>query len=257
MYGHMTGSMSSPLAQWFARYGYPLALALAIALFVLLRRHGPALRAGAERVRRFFVPLSSLGAVAVFVKIAEDVQERETTRFDRAVSLALHRLDSPAMDAVMLSFTFLGSFPAIAAVMVGATIWRLSRRDKRGAAMLVGVAVVTELLNLILKEAFRRSRPSLFHEIATLHSYSFPSGHAMSSAAVYGSIAVLVARDAPARAGAAIGAAAVLAFLIGVSRIYLGVHWVTDVLAGWAAGLFVLLAGTYLLGKADARGLAT
>jgi undecaprenyl-diphosphatase len=119
--------------------------------------------------------------------------------------------------------------------------------------MLAGTTLATELLNLALKETFRRSRPSLFEEIATLHSYSFPSGHAMASAAAYGAVAVLVARDCPSRAPVAFAAAAVLALLIGASRIYLGVHWMTDVLAGWAAGLFVLLIGAYLLARSDAR----
>jgi undecaprenyl-diphosphatase len=117
-------------------------------------------------------------------------------------------------------------------------------RDRGGAVTLILVAVVTELLNLSLKEAFQRPRPSLFHEIATLHSYSFPSGHAMTSAAVYGSVAALLARAYPARRRAILLGACSLVFLIGLSRVYLGVHWITDVLAGWAAGAFIALAAS-------------
>ena len=119
--------------------------------------------------------------------------------------------------------------------------------------MLVGVTLVTEVLNIALKEAFQRIRPSLFEEVATLHSYSFPSGHSMASAAVYGSVAVLVARACPAWERLALTSAAALVLLIGTSRIFLGVHWPTDVLAGWAGGAFVALVGTYLLKRAEAR----
>ena len=70
---------------------------------------------------------SCIGALAVFAKIAEDVQEQETSSFDRAVSLGLHQLDSPAMDVAMRAFTFLGSFPFVTAVVVGVAIWRLRR----------------------------------------------------------------------------------------------------------------------------------
>src|SRR5712671_4691667 len=197
-----------------------------------------------ERLHWALVPAAGLAMLGVFVKIAAEVQERETTALDRAVSLTLHRLDSPFMDAVMLAFTLLGSFPAVAAVVAAAAIWRVRSRDRRGAAALVLVAAVTELLNLALKEAFQRPRPSLFQEIATLHSYGFPSGHAMASAAVYGSVATVLARAYPARRRAILLGACSLVLLIGLSRVYLGVHWITDVLAGWAAGAFIALAAS-------------
>jgi undecaprenyl-diphosphatase len=195
-----------------------------------------------DRCRWLLVPAAGLGALGVFAKIASEVQERETTAIDRAVSLALHRLDSPLMDAVMLGFTFLGSFPAVAAVVVAAAVWRVRAGDRRSAVALVLVALVTELLNLALKEIFQRPRPTLFQEIATLHSYSFPSGHAMASAAVYGSAATVLARAYPRRRRAILLGTCALVALIGLSRVYLGVHWITDVLAGWAAGAFIALA---------------
>jgi undecaprenyl-diphosphatase len=204
-----------------------------------------------DRCRWLLVPAAGLGALGVFAKIAREVQERETTAVDRAVSLALHRLDSPMMDAVMLGFTFLGSFPAVAAVVVAAAVWRVRAGDRRSAVALVLVALVTELLNLALKEIFQRPRPTLFQEIATLHSYSFPSGHAMASAAVYGSVATVLARAYPNRRRAILLGACTLVLLIGLSRVYLGVHWITDVLAGWAAGAFMTLAASLAAGAPD------
>jgi membrane-associated phospholipid phosphatase len=197
-----------------------------------------------ERLRWALVPAVGLALLGLFAKIASEVQERETTAVDRAVSLALHRLESPLLDAVMRGITFLGSFPTVAAVVVAAAIWRVRSRDRRSAVTLILVAVVTELMNFALKHTFQRPRPSLFHEIATLHSYSFPSGHAMGSAAVYGSVAAVLARAYPAHRRAVLAGACVLVLLIGLSRVYLGVHWITDVVAGWAAGAFIALAAS-------------
>jgi undecaprenyl-diphosphatase len=237
------------LHDWAGRAGpFLLAVVLAGLLVILVHGYG---RARAGGLRRFLLPGLCVAAAGAFARIANEVHEQETSAYDRALSLALHRLDSPIMDAAMRVFTFLGSFPAAAGVVLAVAIWLLRRRDKAGAAMLLGVAVVSELLNLALKETFQRARPSLFTEIATLHSYSFPSGHAMSSAAIYGAVAVLWARAHPGQAMAARLIAAALVLLIGTSRIYLGVHWFTDVIAGFAAGVFVLLTGTYWLQEAD------
>jgi undecaprenyl-diphosphatase len=241
------------LHDWAGRAGpFLLAVLLAGLVVVLVHSYG---RATAGGLRRFLLPGLCLAAAVAFGKIANEVHEQETTAYDRAISLTLHRLDSPIMDTAMRAFTFLGSFPAVAAVALAVAIWLLRRRDKAGAAMLIGVAAVSEMLNLALKETFQRARPSLFAEIATLHSYSFPSGHAMSSAAIYGAVAVLWGRAYPGHTRAARLIAAALVLLIGTSRIYLGVHWFTDVIAGVAAGLFVLLAGTYWVQETDhARG---
>jgi undecaprenyl-diphosphatase len=108
---------------------------------------------------------------------------------------------------------------------------------------LLGVIAVNEGLNFGLKHLFGRLRPNLFEEIATLHSYSFPSGHAMAAAAIYGMIAVVIARLAPSLRLSVGPVAVALALLIGLSRIYLGVHWITDVLAGYAAGATILFGG--------------
>src|SRR5258706_15793550 len=126
------------------------------------------------RLRWALVPAVGLALLGVFAKIASEVQERETTAVDRAVSLALHRLDSPLLDAVMRGITFLGSFPAVAAVVVAAAIWRVRSRDRRSAGTLILVAGGTGLMNFALQHTFQRPPPSLFPQIATLPHYSFP-----------------------------------------------------------------------------------
>jgi undecaprenyl-diphosphatase len=235
------------------RLRFLLAVLGAAAAVVVVGRWWRPLATHLGKLDRFLVPALGLAALGIFAKIAGEVREEETSTLDRAISLAVHRLDSPAMDLVMRAFTTLGSFPVIVAVVVAASAWRIRNHDKRGAAMLIAVTGVTELLNLALKETFQRARPSLFTEIATLHSYSFPSGHAMASAAVYGSVALLAGKACPEHRLAFAVGAAVLVLLIGLSRIYLGVHWFTDVIAGITAGLFVLLAGAYALEAAERR----
>ena len=210
-----------------------------------------------SRLQDWLGPVLALLLLGGFTKIAGEVQERETSALDRAVSFGLHRLDSPFMDAAMRALTWLGSFPPVAAVAIGFSLWRLRRKDRRGAAMIALVAIVTEALNLVLKQSFQRARPSLFDEVAALHSYSFPSGHAMASAAIFGAAAALVGRAAPQRRRAAGIIAALLVIGIGISRIFLGVHWVTDVLAGYAAGGLVFLTGLFLLQRADRRAAAS
>lgn len=257
--GYLLGESWSLLNQWVGHAGlFLLAIVIAGALLVWAKRHGRrwAARLGnylpdALASRTVLLAIGALVATGVFAGIADEVVEHETSAFDRAVSLALHRLDSPIMDVLMRGFSMLGSFPVLLAVVI-LTVTLCLRRGDRGAAYTVlAVSIATEALNFILKHAFERPRPSLFTEIATLHSYSFPSGHAMSAAAIYGIVTAVLARFWPQRARPVLIIVPVLVLLIGMSRIFLGVHWVTDVLAGFAAGLFLLLGGLYLLGRGD------
>lgn len=203
-------------------------------------RHLPA----ALRAKPFFAfALFAFASAAVFAKIAEDVVELESIRFDRSVGLWMEGLRNPALDLLMKCSTFIGSFPAqacVAAIVLG---WCWLRKDRAAFVGLLAVVAVDESLNRVLKNIFDRPRPTIFEEIATLHSYSFPSGHAMAAVANYGMMAVVVGRLVPALKKPAYGGTAFLALLIGLSRIYLGVHWVTDVLAGYVAGAAILFAG--------------
>lgn len=192
-----------------------------------------------------FLPfaLFAFASAAVFAKIAEDVVENESPRLDRNVSLFVHGLANPLLDLMMKIFSFVGSFPTQACVAVGVLTWCWVRKDRAAFVALLAVVAVDESLNRILKNIFDRPRPTMFEEIATLHSYSFPSGHAMAAVANYGMMAIVVGRLVPAIKDWVYGGAVILALLIGFSRIYLGVHWVTDVLAGYAAGAAILFAG--------------
>jgi undecaprenyl-diphosphatase len=197
--------------------------------------------------------LAGLGTLGLFIDIAHEVVARETSDLDRTVSLAVHGLDCAPMDVMMRVFTFMGSAPFDFALVAVVTGWCLHQKARRAAFTFLGVAGSAEGLNLILKHFFGRARPNLFEEIATLHSYSFPSGHAMASAAIYGMAAVVITRLEP-RLGTPLAILApLLVFLIGFSRIFLGVHWMTDVIAGFAAGAFIVFVGMFILERGQAR----
>lgn len=187
--------------------------------------------------------LLCFASVAVFAKIAEDVVEHESPRVDLIVSFWVHGLDTPTLDSVMDFFSSVGSFDAASCLAVGVLVWCWIRKDHAALVGLLGVQIIDKSLHRILRDIFERPRPAIFQETATLRSYSFPSGHAIAAVATYGMIAVVVGRLAPRLKKWLYGAAAILALLIGLSRIYLGVHWFTDVVAGYAVGAAVLFAG--------------
>jgi membrane protein DedA with SNARE-associated domain/membrane-associated phospholipid phosphatase len=263
--GYLFGQSWDLLHRWLGRAAlFGAALIVALGGVVLVRRFGAPLLAsvGTRLPARFALrelgfAAASLGAIGLFAKIAEDVVTKESTAFDEHVSLALHRLANPVLDQVMLIFSAIGSAPAVITVALMVIIWSLRRRDFPAAIALAVVAGVVEGLNLVLKLAFHRSRPSLW-EFVTLHSYSFPSGHAMAAVGIYGMVAFVMAQRWPRLRRLIMALACLLILLIGTSRVYLGQHWPTDVLGGYAAGAFLLAVGVYALqrvtGPRSARG---
>jgi undecaprenyl-diphosphatase len=136
-------------------------------------------------------------------------------------------------------FTCLGGAVGVTVVVAAATIWLLARRARVEAALLVVVAVGIQILVFSAKHGYARPRPDLGSAIPLPSSYSFPSGHAATGVAVFGLLGLLAATLARTRAQrvAAVAAGFALGALIGASRVVLGVHYVTDVLAGAFLGL--------------------
>jgi len=195
------------------------------------------------------VPLAVLAfiaaAVYAFAQIADEVMDGEIKPFDEAILRALRNpadLADPIgprwLEAAMLDITALGGTAVLTLITAG-VIGFLLMDQKRGAALFVLVAVVGgSLLTTLAKFAFARPRPELVAHLAHVSSYSFPSGHALSSAVTYLTLGALLARtQASKRIKAYLLAAAVLlTLMIGSSRVYLGVHYPSDVLAGWSLG---------------------
>ncbi len=185
------------------------------------------------------------GALAAFIQLADEVIEGDTRALDEAILLALRTpgdrsdpLGPGWVEELGRDFTALGGVGILVSMSLAVVGYLLIER-KRHAALLVVVAVVGGLLiSTLLKEGFDRPRPDLVPHGAIVYTASFPSGHSMLSAVVYLTLGALLAR---VHAGLALKAyfllvAAILTLLVGVSRVYLGVHWPTDVLAGWAGG---------------------
>lgn len=202
-----------------------------------------------DLARQELLPLLLLvlvaGGVWVFAEIAEEVREGDTVNVDRAILLAMREpedLSDPLgprwLEETGRDFTALGSIGVLAALTLAVCGFLILDRKER-AALLVFAAVGGGFLgSTLLKESFQRSRPDLVPHGMHVYTASFPSGHSMMAASTYLTIGALVARVQKRRRARAfiLFLAALLTLLIGLSRIYLGVHWPTDVLGGWTAG---------------------
>jgi len=188
--------------------------------------------------------IAALGAFA-FMAIADEALEGDTHAFDESILKALREPGDasnpigPAWLADMMAdLTALGGIAVLTLLVVGVVFYLLSV-GKRGTALLVGGAVGSgAILSTLLKLGFDRPRPDLVAHLSHAYSSSFPSGHAMLSAVTYLTLGVLLARAHERRRTKIIVMTygVTLTVLIGLSRIYLGVHWPTDVMAGWALG---------------------
>jgi undecaprenyl-diphosphatase len=202
------------------------------------------------------------GLLVVFAFIAEKVLEDEPFAFDRSILLALRNTANPAepigpawLQEGARDLTALGSFTVLG-IILAAVVGYLFLVGKRAAAWLVLVAVVGGvILNTLLKLGFARPRPD-FVPAARVFTHSFPSGHAALSAVAYLTLGALLAQlHRPTRVRIYFMATGVLlALLIGLSRIYLGVHYPTDVLAGWCVGAAWAWACWALMTRLQKRG---
>lgn len=193
-----------------------------------------------------------------FLGIADEMAEGETRGFDTAVMLAMRTADhndplGPAwFEFAVRDITALGGYAVLTLLTLIAAGFLIATKKYADALLLFVAIAGGDLLSETLKIGFARPRPDLVAHVVEVSSASFPSGHAMVSAATYLTIGALLARVQERRSVKTyIHVTAVLiTLMIGVSRVYLGVHWPTDVLAGWCLGaawsiLCVTIAGWF------------
>lgn len=191
---------------------------------------------------------TAVAAVLFFAWLANEVLEGDTQYFDERVRLLIHQAASPPLTALMGAVTMLGAPWVLLALGCCAVLGFLRAGWRRAAALFLVTMAGAALLNFALKWSFHRTRPTSFFDTPLPASYSFPSGHAMLSFCFYGILAALLTARLSSRAArlAIWLGATVLVVLIGVSRVYLGVHYPSDVLAGYAGALVWVL--TVVLG---------
>jgi undecaprenyl-diphosphatase len=184
------------------------------------------------------------GGVWIFGSLADAVIEGGTLAFDRSVLLAMRRpgdlapIGPPAVAEAARDLTALGGV-AVLGLLTVITAGYVVLDGKRRMAFFMCAAIASGLgISLVLKDAFQRPRPDIVPHADYIHTASFPSGHSMMSALTYLTLGALLARSQERKRMKAyiLLVAALLTFVVGLSRVYLGVHWPTDVLAGWTAG---------------------
>lgn len=189
----------------------------------------------------------AVGAAALFVllKINSEVAEGEALNFDRALLLAFRDASDPGHTAgpawlalAARDITALGGVTLLTTLTLLSAGYLVAARRWATALFLIAAISSGATASTLLKLAFARARPDLVTHLVDVHTASFPSGHAMNSALTYLTLGVLLARTerSPRVKAYLIGAALTLTLLVGATRVYLGVHWPTDVLAGWVVG---------------------
>jgi undecaprenyl-diphosphatase len=188
--------------------------------------------------------VAALGFLA-FAGIADEALEGDTHGFDEAVLLAMREpgdstnpVGPPWVEHAVADITALGGYAVLTLIVLAAASF-LVLTGKRAAALFVIAAPLSgAVLSETLKLGFARPRPDLVAHLAEVQSMSFPSGHAMLSAITFLTLGALLAQAHERRRikNFVLGAGIVLTMMVGISRVYLGVHWPTDVLAGWSLG---------------------
>ena len=202
------------------------------------------------------------GALAGFAALTDEVAEGGTGRLDRLVLLAFrvpghpdialgpHWVQEAARDV-----TALGGFTVLTLVTVLATAMLVIHGRRRQALVFVATVAIAQAVSAVLKTWIDRPRPTLVEHLDLVYSSSFPSGHAMMTPAVYLTLAGILAAGEAKRSEKLLllGGAALLSVAVGVSRVYLGVHWPTDVLGGWTLGAATALAASLVLHRSARR----
>jgi len=195
------------------------------------------------RILLIFLVLAAMALV--FLKLASETTEGETLGFDRAIMLALRSTTDTAipagpawLQATMLDVTALGGTSVLTLITLAVTGFLMVSRKAATAGFVLAAITGGAILSFALKAIFARPRPDVVAHLVQVDTSSFPSGHAMNSAVVYLTLGVLLASTRKSHAVRIylIAIAIALTLAVGCSRVYLGVHWPSDVIAGWIVG---------------------
>jgi undecaprenyl-diphosphatase len=222
------------------------------------------LRALAKRIetRTLAVWIACVGSLWAFLSIADEVGEGETDDVDRVLLLWLRTpgdLSDPIgprwFEEAMRDITALGGFTLLTVTVIVGTLMLIFHDRRREAAVFAITVILAQISSEVLKAVFDRDRPTLVAHGGYAYSQSFPSGHSAMAAVTFFTLATVVASvEAKKRTKALIyGMAITFVVTVGISRVYLGVHWPTDVVGGWALGASWAFAAWIVLGLLKVR----
>lgn len=182
----------------------------------------------------------------VFTKVAKDVfTDHETMAFDKGILLAINGISDRFLDAFMPVATDLGGVIGVGLLSILFFGMFIYKSEYRRATIIAVSVAGAAIINQILKSVFERARPDLWEQLVHESSYSFPSGHAMASAALGFAIIACLWRSRWRWYG--VGVAVIYILFVAFSRLYLGVHYPTDIIAGWAvSGAWVAIVAALL-----------
>lgn len=201
--------------------------------------------AGRVEARTLAVWIAVVALPWLFLNLADEVGEGETDVLDRHVLLMLRTPGDPTdpigprwVEEAVRDVTALGGFTLLTVTLVVATILLIFHDRRREALVFAVTVIAAQVSSEIFKALFDRDRPSLVAHGSHVYSQSFPSGHSTMAAATFFTLAMVLATlETTQRTKLLIvGLAAIFVMAVGCSRVYLGVHWPTDVLAGWTLG---------------------
>ena len=178
-------------------------------------------------------------ALGAFIRITQELLENEVDAIDRTILVRVVAARTPWLNGVMLDITSLGSATLVVLFSILAVAVFASLRKWRSALQVCAATVVGALWTMIAKSSIERARPPSYLRLTEAAGYSYPSGHATASAALYLTVALLICRYVPARRArfGVIAGAVVLILLVAFSRVYLGVHYPSDVISGICVGV--------------------
>lgn len=187
----------------------------------------------------------------LFLVLANQVKGNDPLPGDVAILTTLYTFNSDWLTTFFIIITSLGSalFVSIGVTIAAATMWYIGRR--KDAMFLLFAAGGTSAINIVFKLLFERNRPDVFQHLVVENGYSFPSGHAMISMSL--ALAVIILAWRTKYHWTAIILGGIYALLVGISRLYLGVHYPSDVLAGWCVSILWVLTLYHVLARFSAR----
>jgi undecaprenyl-diphosphatase len=190
-------------------------------------------------------------ALLAFIRITRELIEGEVGAMDSAILLAVAKKRTPWLTIVAVDVTALGSTTLVVLISAFTLVVLLALRDRMGAVQLLAASAGAGVLTLVTKNIIERIRPEEAQQMIVVSGFSYPSGHSVATSALYLTIAIVSGRYVQhrgARAAIFVAVSAVL-IMVGASRVYLGVHYATDVASGVSLGAAwaLLLAGFFTL----------